>query len=203
PAEAEFGKMSDESLLDKVYDFILTRLDIVLRSQHIDVDCVKSVIEGSKHLSLLKYNLWSLSKRAEALQHFLQTPAGEALLTAYRRSYGIIKAEEKKDHVTYLPLESFDHIDKEIDKEDEVLLKSLFKLKKQVSTLLEQHAYSELMEKLADLRETIDNYFNTVTINTEDKTLRQNRLRLLATFVSFVNTIADLSFIEGEKLTSP
>lgn len=39
--------------------------------------------------------------------------------------------------------------------------------------------------------------------NTEDKTLQLNKLRLLATFVSFTNTIADLSFIKGEKLTSP
>jgi glycyl-tRNA synthetase beta chain len=47
------------------------------------------------------------------------------------------------------------------------------------------------------LRQPVDNFFDRVTVNCDDKALRENRLRLLARIVAAMNQVADFSQIEG------
>jgi glycyl-tRNA synthetase beta chain len=53
------------------------------------------------------------------------------------------------------------------------------------------------MAALGTLRRPVDEFFDKVTVNVEDKQLRENRLRLLARIRATMNQIADFSQIEG------
>ena len=53
------------------------------------------------------------------------------------------------------------------------------------------------MAALAGLRAPIDAFFEKVTVNAEDSSLRANRLALLARFRDATATVADLSKLEG------
>jgi glycyl-tRNA synthetase beta chain len=53
------------------------------------------------------------------------------------------------------------------------------------------------MAELARLRPPIDAFFDKVTVNTDDASLRENRLRLLARIRDTMNRVADFSLIEG------
>jgi glycyl-tRNA synthetase beta chain len=53
------------------------------------------------------------------------------------------------------------------------------------------------MSELARLRRAVDNFFDKVTVNCDDATLRKNRLRLLSRIRDTMNQIADFSQIEG------
>ena len=66
-----------------------------------------------------------------------------------------------------------------------------------LSQNLAEEAYSEVMAQLADLRVPIDSFFDKVTVNCEDRTLRVNRLGLLSQIRDTMNRIADFSQIEG------
>ncbi len=53
------------------------------------------------------------------------------------------------------------------------------------------------MAMLAGLRGPIDRFFDKVTVNTDDKELRENRLRLLSQIRDTLNLVADFSLVEG------
>ena len=53
------------------------------------------------------------------------------------------------------------------------------------------------MSDLSHLRSPVDNFFENVTVNCEDRDLRLNRLRLLSKIRSTMNKVADFSQIEG------
>ncbi len=47
------------------------------------------------------------------------------------------------------------------------------------------------------LRRPVDEFFDKVTVNTDDPALRENRLRLLSRIRAVMNQVADFSQIEG------
>jgi glycyl-tRNA synthetase beta chain len=53
------------------------------------------------------------------------------------------------------------------------------------------------MAEMARLRSPVDDFFDQVTVNTEDAALRANRLRLLNRIRATTATVADFSKIEG------
>jgi glycyl-tRNA synthetase beta chain len=65
--------------------------------------------------------------------------------------------------------------------------------------------FNGAMSALASLRPTVDAFFDAVTVNTdervivdgEEKSLRENRLRLLSRIRAVMNQVADFSQIEG------
>ena len=57
--------------------------------------------------------------------------------------------------------------------------------------------FTAAMAALAKLRKPIDDFFDRVTVNTEDPELRANRLRLLERIGATLNQVADFSKIEG------
>ena len=50
---------------------------------------------------------------------------------------------------------------------------------------------------LAELRPAVDAFFDKILVNAEDKELRANRLRLLASFREATRAVADFSAIAG------
>ena len=64
-------------------------------------------------------------------------------------------------------------------------------------TFLEREEFEEAMSELARLRRPVDDFFDKVTVNTEDAALRENRLRLLSRIRATLNRVADFSQIEG------
>ena len=57
--------------------------------------------------------------------------------------------------------------------------------------------YEAAMRAMAQLRPHVDRFFDKVTVNVEDKQLRENRLKLLNEIREATRTVADFSRIEG------
>jgi glycyl-tRNA synthetase beta chain len=53
------------------------------------------------------------------------------------------------------------------------------------------------MSMVSTLRPWVDEFFDKVTVNTDDPALRENRLRLLSRIRAVMNLVADFSQIEG------
>ena len=53
------------------------------------------------------------------------------------------------------------------------------------------------MKELAKLRKPVDDFFDNVTVNCQDKDVRKNRLHLLSQLRQFLNNVANFSKIEG------
>ncbi|MBT5570465.1 MAG: glycine--tRNA ligase subunit beta [Alphaproteobacteria bacterium] len=134
--------------------------------------------------------------RVRALGPFLMSDDGANLLTTYRRASNIVRAEEKKDSITY----SGD--DYEIgsvlqDSVEVVLAVQLDAAEPAVAAALMQEDFAGSMQVLAGLRGQLDDFFDQVTVNVDDSAVRANRLRLLARIQEVMNNVADFSKVEG------
>ena len=66
----------------------------------------------------------------------------------------------------------------------------------QSEPLLEQGDYQGVLEMLAELREPVDAFFDTVMVMAEDEAVRNNRLALLAFLRDLFLNVADISLLQ-------
>ena len=66
-----------------------------------------------------------------------------------------------------------------------------------VAEALAQEKYDLAMTHLATLRAPIDQFFEDVTVNSDDTDIRDNRLKLLTHIRTIMNGVANFSEIEG------
>lgn len=176
---------------DLSFGFLEDRLDVMLRDEGFRHDHIQAAFGVG--LSGFQINL--MVQRVQALKSFLASDDGINLLAGYKRAANILKAEEKKSGddafegvVDYAKLEA---------SEEKALLASLEKAKEISSNELEKSNFAGAMAALATLRRPVDAFFEKVTVNADDQSLRLNRLKLLAGMRQAINRVADFSKIEG------
>jgi glycyl-tRNA synthetase beta chain len=168
--------------------FFADRLKVHLREQGVRHDLIAAVF------ALGEDDLARLMKRAAALQDFVKSEDGANLLVAYRRAANILRIEEKKDNTAYSGVPRPDLLQAP---EERALDKALNAATVKSAAALKAEEFSASMAALAGLRGPIDRFFDKVTVNTDDKELRENRLRLLSQIRDTLNLVADFSLIEG------
>ena len=77
------------------------------------------------------------------------------------------------------------------------LIAALDSAEPEAAAAIEAEDFERAMRALASLRVPIDRFFDTVTVNDEDRDKRAARLDLLARFRAAVHDVADFSKIEG------
>ena len=170
--------------------FFADRMKAHYRSQGLRHDVVSAVFALAQEDDLLR-----LSRRVAALTAFLDSDDGANLLTAYRRAANILKAEEKKDGRSYDGAVIAE--DKLALDAEKTLATTLHQTAPAVEKALEGEDFAAAMTALAALRQPVDAFFDEVTVNADDATLRVNRLALLAKIRTTFSSIADFGAIEG------
>jgi glycyl-tRNA synthetase beta chain len=176
-------------LSNDLLSFFADRLKIQLREQGARHDLVDAVfaLEGQDDLLLVV-------RRVEALGKFLDTEDGKNLLAGYKRATNIIRIEEKKDNRDYTgaPDPKFYS-----QAEEKALAKTIDAAKADATGAIEKEDFEAAMRAMAKLRSSVDAFFDKVTVNVEDKPLRENRLKLLNEIRAATRAVADFSKIEG------
>jgi glycyl-tRNA synthetase beta chain len=182
------GRYRDKRAVELMF-FFADRLKVQLREQGARHDLVDAVfaLEGQDDLFLIV-------RRVEALGKFLDTEDGKNLLAGYKRATNIIRIEEKKDNMAYA-----DEPKKELYKqpEEESLAFEIERAKLGTVRAIDNEDFEGAMTHLARLRPHVDAFFDKVTVNVEDKALRENRLKLLNEIRAATRAVADFSRIEG------
>lgn len=178
--------------------FFHDRLKVALRDEaqdfgghrHDHIDAVLCDPQGAPETDLVLIN-----EKLKALAVFLKTDDGANLAAAYKRAANILKAEEKKDGApadgagVSLSLLQAD--------EEKALYAALETAETAAEKAVKDEAFEPAMAALAGLRAPLDAFFETVTVNADDASLRANRLALLARLKAAVGTVADFSKLEG------
>jgi glycyl-tRNA synthetase beta chain len=169
--------------------FFADRLKVQLREQGARHDLVDAVfaLEGQDDLVLVV-------RRVEALGKFLDTDDGKNLLAGYKRATNILRIEEKKDARDYVQKP-----DPQFYRQDEewALAKAIDTGREEASAAVTREDFAAAMSAMAKLRPHVDAFFDKVTVNVDDKPLRENRLRLLNEIREATRAVADFSKIEG------
>lgn len=169
--------------------FFADRLKVALREKGVRHDLVSAIFNLGGEDDFVR-----LLARVDALAAFLQSEDGANLLTAFRRAANIVRIESKKDGRAYSGPADPEAL---VAEEEVELHDGLGAAEQQAIAALEREDFTAAMAALAKLRPAVDAFFDHVTVNAEDATLRANRLALLAQIGATLGRVADFSAIEG------
>jgi glycyl-tRNA synthetase beta chain len=169
--------------------FFADRLKAQLRDQGARHDLVDAVFAQGGQDDLLL-----VVRRTDALGKFLETDDGKNLLVGYRRAANILRDEEKKDGKTYSGLVEPELL---LDPIERHLWRTVQSTIVEANDHVAREDFVMAMEALSTLRSAVDSFFDKVTVNVDDKALRENRLKLLNEIRAATRAVADFSKIEG------
>ncbi len=172
-------------VLEELEEFFWDRLKVYAKDQGIRHDII-----GAE----FNWDFVKLMAKADALQNFILTDDGENLLAGYKRAANILKAEEKKDAKQYKGIVKIEMLNMA---EEKALFDALSDVEKNASSALEKENFEGAMAHLSKLRGPIDNFFDEVTVNSDEQEIRVNRLKLLTQIRTTMNLIIEFSKIEG------
>jgi glycyl-tRNA synthetase beta chain len=177
------------SVSHDLLSFFADRLKVQLREQGARHDLVDAVfaLEGQDDLLMIV-------RRVEALGKFLDTDDGKNLLAGVKRASNILRIEEKKDNKSYAGAPDA----KLLQAPEEIALgDAIVTAKAEASAAVAKEDFAAAMTAMAALRPFVDAFFDKVTVNVDDKALRENRLKLLNEIREATRAVADFSKIEG------
>ena len=180
------------SYLHQTHDllsFFADRLKVQLREDGARHDLVDAVfaLEGQDDLLMIV-------RRVAALGNFLDTDDGKNLLAGVKRASNILRIEEKKDNKSYAGAPDAKRL---AAPEEKALAEAINIAKKDASAAVAKENFAAAMSAMAKLRPRVDAFFEKVTVNVDDKVLRENRLKLLNEIREATRAVADFSRIEG------
>jgi glycyl-tRNA synthetase beta chain len=185
---ADYGEVY--AIVFELLAFFADRLKVHLRERGVRHDHIDAVFALGGEDDILR-----LLARVHALGEFLRTEDGENLLAAYRRANNIVRIEEKKDGVSHDGAAEARRFEQP---EEKALYKALESVSHTAAKAVATEDFAGAMTALAGLRGPIDAFFEAVTVNAEDASLRANRLRLLSHIRTTMDRVADFSNIGGQ-----
>ena len=182
-SSALFGdKLTNQNVVADVVDFMLGRFRAWYQDEGIAVDVIQAVLARRPTRPA------DFDARVRAVSHFRTLDSAEALAAANKRVANILaKAEDDIGTIDVALC---------VEPAEQVLAQSVLSLAKEVQPLIAQGEYTAVLDKLAGLRQPVDNFFDNVMVNAEDAKLRQNRLAILNTLQGLFLQVADISLLQ-------
>ncbi|MFK7837489.1 MAG: glycine--tRNA ligase subunit beta, partial [Sulfitobacter sp.] len=184
-------KTSDrvEALSGDLLSFLHDRLKVYLKDQGVRHDIIDACIAMPNN-----DDLTLLVKRARALSETLATDDGENLIQGFKRANNILTQAETADGVEYSYGADIKFAAEDAEKE---LFNALDTAEAAIIHAMAAQDFTTAMSAMANLRAPIDAFFDAVQVNSDNGTIRRNRLNLLSRIRATCSSVADLTKIEG------
>ena len=180
---ALFGdKLTNQNVVADVVDFMLGRFRAWDQDEGIAVDVIQAVLARRPTRPA------DFDARVRAVSHFRTLDSAEALAAANKRVSNILaKADAAIGEINLTAC---------VEPAEKALAEAVLTLRTEVQPLIAKGDYTAVLDKLANLRAPVDNFFDNVMVNAEDPALRQNRLAILNTLQGLFLQVADISVLQ-------
>ena len=181
------AKLSGKDLEKQVLTYILERFKAVYKEKGVKTEVFLSVA------TLGLSNPLDFDARVCAVHQFTRLPEASSLAAANKRVSNIL-AKQLAD-------KSAKALVSDLLKEtaEKQLANNLDDLEALIAPLLTKRDYNGILEKLAELKDPVDHFFEDVMVMTDDMALRQNRLALLDKLQKLFMNVADISQLVPAK----
>ncbi|MAW24353.1 MAG: glycine--tRNA ligase subunit beta [Cellvibrionales bacterium TMED47] len=185
--EGKSAKLSGKDLEKQVLTYILERFKAVYKEKGVKTEVFLSVA------TLGLSNPLDFDARVCAVHQFTRLPEASSLAAANKRVSNIL-AKQLAD-------KSAKALVSDLLKEtaEKQLANNLDDLEALIAPLLTKRDYNGILEKLAELKDPVDQFFEDVMVMTDDMALRQNRLALLDKLQKLFMNVADISQLVPAK----
>lgn len=167
-----------------VIEFFITRTKVMMRDAGNSIDAIDAVLSAGIQEPV------ELIDRVSALEaaRSEQPEVFEDLATAYARANNLCDSK--------LGTEVNEGLLSEVE---QALVRAVGQAESNVASALENNNYAAALSELAALRKPIDLFFESTMVMDEDQALRENRLRLLNSFVAVFANVADFALLSKVK----
>lgn len=167
-----------------VIEFFITRTKVMMRDAGNSIDAIDAVLSAGIQEPVELINRVSALEAARSEQ----PEAFEDLATAYARANNLCDSK--------LGTEVNEGLLSEVE---QALVRAVGQAESNVTSALENNNYAAALSELAALRKPIDLFFENTMVMDEDQALRENRLRLLNSFVAVFANVADFALLSKVK----
>lgn len=167
-----------------VIEFFITRTKVMMRDAGNNIDAIDAVLSAGIQEPVELINRVSALEAARSEQ----PEVFEDLATAYARANNLCDSK--------LGTEVNEGLLSEVE---QALVSAVGQAESNVASALENNNYAAALSELAALRKPIDLFFENTMVMDEDQTLRENRLRLLNSFVAVFANVADFALLSKVK----
>ena len=176
-------KLTNENVVDDVIDFMLGRFRAWYQDEGFSVDIIQAVLARRPTKPA------DFDQRVKAVSHFRGLEAAESLAAANKRVGNILAKfdGELAEEIDLALLQ--EAAEKALAENVEVMAEAL-------EPAFATGDYQAALSKLADLREPVDTFFDSVMVMADDEALKKNRLTLLNKLRNLFLQIADISLLQ-------
>ncbi len=175
--------LTSETVETDVIEFMLARFRAWYQDEGHSVDVIQSV------LALRPTKPADFDKRVKAVTHFRSLDAAESLAAANKRVGNILAKFEGE-------LPSSINSSLLLEDAEKSLADRVTKLVDTLAPLFVAGNYQTALIELAELREPVDAFFDSVMVMAEDEALKANRLALLNLLRGQFLNVADISLLQ-------
>lgn len=175
----------------QVLDFILERARFVLRERRgFAYDEINAAFAAGAD------DLVDATERTAALQAIRQTRNFPPLAASFKRIRNILEKSASREEKESLK------VNKDLlrDAAELQLHTVALKIGEEASRRRRACKYREALEKISELRPSVDFFFDKVLVMAEDAEVRRNRIALLGGLLKEFSTIADFSLLGAEEV---
>ncbi|QHA87213.1 glycine--tRNA ligase subunit beta [Serratia rhizosphaerae] len=177
------SKLTNAKVVDEVVDFMLGRFRAWYQEEGHAVDTIQAVLARRPTKPA------DFDARVKAVSHFRTLDEAAALAAANKRVSNILA--KSTDTL-------FEQVRASVLKEpaELKLATHLVVLRDKLQPYFAEGRYQEALVELAALRETVDEFFESVMVMAEDEEVRVNRLTLLSKLRELFLQVADISVLQ-------
>ena len=165
----------DPKTVNNVMTFILDRLRIVLKESGINHDVVNAVLA-------VPQDIQSIQKKAKILDAILKDEAGQKIISIYKRARNIVQGSSG----TFVDRSLFSQ------KEENLFFEGIKNLEEDFRNLDNKNIgiidkFEAKLKRCLQMENVMSEFFANVLVNADDKSIKENRIGILAKLVSVFN----------------
>jgi glycyl-tRNA synthetase beta chain len=179
-------KPTDPGVKEQLIEFFRGRLESTWKENH-RADVVEAVLCSGFD------DLVAAQLRLDAISAYVSRPDFSSLAATFKRVANIVEKQAKD--VSKAPVDA----SKLTDEPEKALNAEVSKVSAAFEASVKADDYAGAMAKIVPLKPLVDTFFDKVMVMAEDKSLRENRVRLLMEIGGLFGTVADFSKIQAES----
>jgi glycyl-tRNA synthetase beta chain len=184
-------EFENKSLQTELISFLMDRLKFYMKEEKIRTD----IIQASTSFLNLDQSVIVFGK-AKSLNKFINKPNGKDVVSSFKRASSILESELKDKNIELSNTTDPGIFKTEFEKN---LYKKINELKKYFQNINKDEDFEESIKNLAESKKVIFDFFDNVTVNEDDITIKKNRLELIQMLCKTFDYYVNFSLIDSHQ----
>ena len=184
-------EFENKSIQTELLNFLMDRLKFYMKEEKIRTD----IIQASTSFLNLDQSVIVFGK-AKSLNKFINKPNGKDVVSSFKRASSILESELKDKNIELSNTTDPGIFKTEFEKN---LYKKINELRKYFQNINKDEDFEESIKNLAESKKVIFDFFDNVTVNEDDITIKKNRLELIQMLCKTFDYYVNFSLIDSHQ----